>query len=464
MMSMVSPWGQYTWNFNLGSDFTCTRGVKIFLIFILQDHTNEQKEDPPEINTSKHCSDGQTAAQTNEDVTSKATLQIVKKEPEEPPSPPSGIIPEAVSHTKSECQNQQRSSQSTRTDVSKWTSAPTTTEDTRDELTLTAYDVIAGVISTHPIQPLEKDSDVATSQSSSAKQSLTTFSTSITTTTTSSSSSVPPIKSKKDQHTLVQDLDEFSKVMDQVAQEQIAKERRFSSGNELELMYSAHDPTSYLRMKQSCPVESNGYFRQKYIPNQSNSQVDSTYHHKNAKSQLVLPRLCVTAGEPPVSNGNHTPTTPLEHYSFQSPSPHIAGSPVLSSSQTCPPPPYSSSVTGGACYPYTYQNTTSSISEQWPHIPSHQALQRSQQTVETQNNLKEGILTRVSSCVVALSGQKRPVHDSVLPPPKLALMGHHHPNTSTSSLHGYPNSTVPPYPATSPYPRDSTSVTYPHPH
>ena len=373
-----------------------------------------------------------------------------------------------------------RLSQPKKTDSVKWNSLKGT-EDTRDELKLTAYDVIAGVINTHPIQPLEQDSDSSLTRSASPSSSVKLRDGNIHSVTATASSSAttitapPPSNSSltknKDQHSLVQDLDEFSKVMHQVTQEQIAKERRVSFGTELESsVYPNHsrtarrlDPPPYFPMGQSCSIERNGdYYRPpKYAQQSSLPQVDSAYQPKSVTKPQVL------LSDPPVSNGNHvpvTPTTPLEHFSnFHSP-PHL----TLTASHSpgppaCPlPPPYSSTAT--MSYPYShdpsYQTTASSVGE-WS-LQSHPL--HSQPTNATQEKLKDTILARVNSCVVALAGQKRPIQESLLPPAKLALLGHH-PNTS-ATLHGYPSPTAvtSPYPTivSSPYPGSSTIPPFPH--
>lgn len=364
-----------------------------------------------------------------------------------------------------------RLSQPKKTDSAKWSSL-NGAEDTRDELKLTAYDVIAGVINTHPIQPLEQDSDSPLTHSASPSSgiklrdgnihSVTAIASASATTITSLP--VPPpsnstLTKNKDQHSLVQDLDEFSKVMHQVTQEQIAKERRLSFGTELEPpVYPNHSRTSrhllppYFPMGQSCSVERNGDYY-KYTQQAPLPQVDSVYQPKSVTKPQVL-------SDPPVSNGSHipvTPTTPLEHFSnFHPPPspPHLtltaSHSPVHPGPPACPlPPPYSSTAT--MSYPYShdpvYQTAASSVGE-WS-LQSHPL--HSQPTNATQEKLKDTLLARANSCVVALAGQKRPIQESLLPPAKLALLGHH-PNTS-ATLHEYPSPTV----VTSPYPTIASS-------
>lgn len=318
--------------------------------------------------------------------------------------------------------------------------------------------MIAGVINTHPIQPLEQDADNAHADASSASLPSSGVKGRSTTTVQTSHSVVPVVSTsttittakKKDQHSLVKDLDEFSKVMDQVTQEQKAKERRVSMG-ELEASPPSvgprlHGPPLYQGM--SHPNEND--YRQKYIQLQvappNPSQVDPAYQPKNAaKPRLVLPGL----SDPPVSNGSHlpvTPTTPLEHFStFHSPHLPLATncSPVLPSPQGCPPPPPYSSTASDVCYPYdaVYQSAGSSIAEQWLPLQPHTALPR-----HTQENV------RVSSCVVALAGQKRSGCElNSLPPTKLAYP----PPPLSAPLHRYPD-----HPLYSPYP--GSSSTFPH--
>lgn len=462
--------------------------------------------DAPEQSSSKHCSNSQvktidspppssSAGKDNASRTSDVAVLIKREpeslpEPEEPPPSPPRVIPETTPHSKTESHGELKrrlSSKTVKTDSSssKWSGA-------EDELTLTAYDVIAGVINTRSIQPLEQDVDSVHTKVSSASppskkgrenaiHSITPTVSNSTATSTTSACSISSLSKKKD--SLVKDLNEFSKVMHQVAQEQIEKERRVSLGTELEapVYLSPSNGLPYHGIGQSHPNEN---YRQKYFQLQAapsnRSQVNATYPPKSAaKSQLVLSGL----NDPPVSNGNHlpaTPTTPLEHFStFQSSHlplaangspvlhspqhplhPHLAnGSPVLHSPQACPPPPPYSSTATGMCYPFntTYQTACSSVGEQWPHL-SQQALQLAQHTIDMQESRKDAISARVSSSVVALAGQKRPGCEmNNLPPAKLALLGHPlppHSNTS-ASLHRYPvhiASPYPPYPGASSFP------------
>lgn len=432
----------------------------------------------------------------------------IKKEPgdvDECLSPPSKVSSEAP-NTKTDDLGQsielkRRLSQTMlKTDMSKWSSL-NGAEDTRDELKLTAYDVIAGVISTPPIEPLEQDADNShttlyngpspPSANSKSDAFITTCSTMTTTTTTSAPLPTPAFsKNRKDQQTLVQDLDEFSKVYHQVTQEQIAKERRHSLASELEPAaypgQSHQRPTPpYIavdRARQLSQNDSTYYQQHKYgqlqAPPSIQSQVNSTYQPKNVKSQLVLPPACVMT-ESPASNASHipaTPTTPLEHFSnFQSPPPHH---PLATpTNQTAPPPPYSSTALR---FPYSHEpvcqtvSASSGNSERWS-LPSHpqQHLQHSvlsDTPITTQHeNAKETILAHGSSHVVALAGQKRPNQEfngSVLPPTKLQtpLLNFGLTNSNNSShLHGYhPSPGVPLVPAP-PYPGPSAPVpTFPH--
>lgn len=372
--------------------------------------------------------------------------------------------------------------QSKKTDSVKWSSL-NGAEDTRDELKLTAYDVIAGVINTHPIQPLEQDSDSSLTQSASPSSSVKLRDGNMNSVTATASASATPITSlpapppsnptltkNKDQHSLVQDLDEFSKVMHRVTQEQIAKERRVSFGTELEPpVYPNHsrtsrhlDPPPYFPIRQSCSERNGDYYHPpKYTQQAPLPQVDSVYQPKSVTQPQVL------TSDPPVSNVPVTPTTPLEHFSnFHSPPPPPHLTPLTASHSpgppACPlPPPYSSTAT--MSYPYSHNPVyqTAASSGEWS-LQSHPL--HSQPTNATQEKLKDTILARVNSCVVALAGQKRPIQGSLLPPAKLALLGHHQ-NTS-ATLHGYPSPTVvtSPYPtiASSPYPGSSTIPSFPH--
>lgn len=386
---------------------------------------------------------------------------LIKKEPDSDDnlSSPSKVGPElaAFNTTTESLELKRRLSQTTaKTDVRKWGSL-NGSEDSQDELRLTAYDVIAGVISTPPIEPLEQDTDIShiiaprngvplpSSSSSKAGESPITPTTSIITSTTTSVAL--PAKNKKDQQTLDQDLDEFSKVYDLVTQEQKAKERRHSLANELEpAVYPrqrpAHlldPPPPYLTMGQPGPLQlssQNNYYQHKYMqlqtPPPSQSQVNSAYQPKNVKPQLILSSACVAGS--PTSGANHipaTPTTPLEHFTnFQSSSPHAP-----------PPPPYSSTAVG---YSYNHEPVhqtvaTSSTGKRWP-LSSQQ-----------QDSPKETILAHISSHVVALTGQKRPIHEefngSILPPTKVLIgnsghvHGYHH--------HGLALPLAPPYPGPS---------------
>ena len=467
--------------------------------------------DVTEQSSSKHCSSNQvktldspppnssSASSANRTVPPLDASVLIKREPEpvpEPEDPPSlltGVVPETTPYSKSDGHGELKQRLSTRTDSSssKWTG-------TEDELTLTAYDVIAGVINTHPIQPLEQDATDNTKVSSASppssskkgkdNHSITPTISDSTATATSASCSVSSFTKKKEQHSLVKDLDEFSKVMHQVTQEQIEKERRVSLGAEVETpIYPNQSSDSLLPYRGGMGQSHPNNFRHKYLelqaPPSSRSQVNSTYQPNTAtKSQLILPSL----NDPPASNGNHlpvTPTTPLEHFSaFQLPltandspvlhspqpcpsHPHLplaaTASPVLRSPQACPPPPPYSSTATGICYPYNGTYLTSGSSEHWPH-PS-QSVQLQQHAIDTQDGLKDNILSRVSSCVVALAGRKR--HNcevNVLPPAKRGVLGPH----TSGSLHRYPDNISTPYPtATPPYPNAYTggaSSCFPH--
>lgn len=492
-------------------------------MILLQDHGSEHQEQLPgdrtELNSTKHCSNNHVEAANSPPPTPIVTIAkrhhvippdtkvFIKREPESDDglSSPSKSGPVFTS-TKSDCHSQMfelkpRLSQSAKTDMSTWSSL-NGTDDTRDELKLTAYDVIAGVISTPPIQPLEQDTDtlhtsksVSPSSSSNRKagESSTVPTTPTVSTTTTTASlplpSVTCIKSKKNQHTLVQDLDDFSKVMDQVTQEQIAKERRDSFASEVESppVYpgqsrSAHllESSPYLVLSQPCLQSQNSsdnYYHQKYARLQapshpSQTQVDSAYQPKGVpKSQLILPTPCVL-NDPPTSSSNHlptTPTTPLEHFSsFQCPPPppllSLAPPPNHSTPtlgpgpatpRACPPPPPYSST--NMCYSYGHEaihQAASSDDERWP-LPSHaqQPLQHSvlsEPTIVTASQQEKTVLAHASSHVVTLAGRKRPVSEyngSVHPPTKLqrTLLDHHSDNSG--HLHRYHG--APPYPGVS---------------
>ena len=263
--------------------------VTLLYFLFVQDHgQHEQKDqlssDMSDQKSSKYCSNG-SPPPSSKCVESKAAAfhnVFVKTEPEteEPQLSPAKIGPEETSYSKSDGELKRRLSLPAKTgDISKWSGS----QDTRDELKLTAYDVIAGVISTHPIQPLEPDAEsTVTSVNSTSPCSTTAIIQSNTTTPTVSHSantsitpsvSVAVVKNKKDQHSLFQDLDEFSKVMHQVTQEQIAKERRVSSGTEVEVgVYpnpscppQLHSHPSYLGMGQSRQETNSNYYESKYI-------------------------------------------------------------------------------------------------------------------------------------------------------------------------------------------------------
>ena len=426
-----------------------------------------------------------------------------KEDPEHPP-----FVSKSAGHGEAK----RRLSQSVKVDkMSNWTSL-TGPEDGRDELRLTAYDVIAGVISTHPIQPIEQDSDTACSNNSPI---LTTGKAgephppSLSVTPPTSTAAAPPLAThtttltnkKKEQLSLVKDLDEFSKVMHQVTQEQRAKERRRDSlASELEpASYQSHpahllnQSSPYLAMGQppSHHSSKNYYQQQKYTQLQAppSAQVDSAYQPKSVtKTPMMLPGLSGSVHTESSSSStaaNHvpgTPTTPLEHFSaFHSPPPHL---PLASNHspgvQACPPPPpYSSAA---ICYNYTqetiHQSATSSpVTERWslPTLPQTQqpVQQRPPMPDQMQDNSKETILAHVSSRVVSLAGQKRTIQELSSPvgaPPTkhpVGLLGHRPASTGAAAgacAHsGYsrpPGST--PYPGGPPPPLAPASVTFPH--
>ena len=215
----------------------------------------------------------------------------------------------------------------------KWINLPSATsleeQDNRDDLKLTAYDVIAGVISTPPIKPLEPE---ATDNSSAKAPSIAGQSSAPVLTPTSSqlptaaNGSIVP-GSRKDQHNLVHELDEFSKIMDEVTQEQTAIELAAATNKELD------------------------NFRQLYPSALSGDNLGSFHRHKlsHLASQTQEPlqqRSLFSKEKTPVEHGRpnvprplslfneipaspsrkqhqvpHTPTTPLEHFSLPSLSP-----------------------------------------------------------------------------------------------------------------------------------------------
>ena len=365
------------------------------------------------------------------------------------------------------------------TNSSKWTSL-SSGEDARDDLKLTAYDVIAGVISTPLIKPLEPEADNGTSSPLKLTgNKLPTSSTTPTATPTTISAATPELSKNKEQHSLVQDLDEFSKVMHQVTQEQRAKERRDSLASELET-YPCHSrdpcllsPPPYI---STGPIENTTFYRQKYPPIQtvppSQSQ-DRCFHQSSAnvmesKPRMLLPsptRCVLNEAQPPLLSNTkvpqQTPTTPLEHFpSFPSPpGTHLPHPTSQSPAQGCPP--HSSP---SISYPYAghdpMHHVSSTGNENWqlqqsvmhPSVVPQQTQgsqqlilqqqQRSamlQQPHTSQGSLKETILAHVSSRIVAIAGQKRPLQDltgSPIPPPKMkaAMLGH---STTSGPLHQY---------------------------
>ncbi len=474
-----------------------------------------------ELGSTKHCnssSQAQAAASSPQTATSDRNVNktvipadLIKREQdaEECTSLPAKEDPDPPPLNKSTVHgpSKRRLSQSLKVDkASNWNSL-SGTEDTRDELKLTAYDVIAGVISTPPIQPLEQDADITCTNkspvSSAAKAGESHPTTHSITPTLSAATTASLIthtttltNKKKDQLSLVKDLDEFSKVMHQVTQEQRAKERRRRDSLASEMEYPAsqshpahllNQSSPYLAMGQPCPLPSHqnnkNYYQQqqKYTPLQAPpAQVDSAYQPKSVtKPQVILPGLSSSVrSEPSSSAANHvpgTPTTPLEHFSaFHSPPSHV---PLASNqspgAQGCPPPPpYSSTA---MCYTYgqesIHQSAASSpVSERWS-LPSHpqQVIQHSavsDQPITMQENIKETILAHVSSRVVSLAGQKRALNTSVVPPPakhSVSLLGRCPANSAAAACGhgGYSCPTKTPYPG-GPPPSAPASVTFPH--
>lgn len=321
--------------------------------------------------------------------------------------------------------------------TSKWSS-----EDTRDDLKLTAYDVIAGVISTHPIKPLEPEAvESSNAHSTSPASTVVTKLSSVATPTPPPTLSVST-PSKEHHHSLVQDLDEFTKVMHQVTQEQIAKERRDSLASEFEAVYDSHmlSPPPYnaaVGRPVSLKLQSRNFYQQGYTLSPSQPQVKKPFQPRTVmkpKSQPILPSTCMLSDPSPSSCSNqvpHTPTTPLEHFStFQPPPPPLA----------TPMPPHQQSSGPQACaysssavpYPYSsvHQPISSSISETWRQSAVQHSVLAQPHTCSQQGNLKETILAHVSSHIVAIAGQKRPIQEPVVPPPKVSSM-------LNSTLHQY---------------------------
>lgn len=402
---------------------------------------------------------------------------LIKKEPEssDTTSSPCTMAPELPTFNTSDIEQKQRVPKA---GVSKWDSLKES-EDTRDELKLTAYDVIAGVISTPPIKPLEQDTDnhsvprngisLSSSNSKAGNAPTSSVTTSVTASTTLPATSSAFIQ---DQQTLDQDLDEFSKVYDQVTQEQKAKERRHSIATELEPIVYPHeqpphildppprqrpshllDPPPYLSVGQPCPSQQNGFFQHKYVQirTPTQSQVNPAYIPKNINPQQILSSTCGSLTDSPTSGGNHlpttptpTPTTPLEHFSnFQS-SPHFVPGP--SHNQSTPPPPYHYN------HEPVHQTTASTPSnKRWPQLkqPLHSGLPKPN-IVTHQENSKEDVLAHDSPCVVALTGQKRPIQEfNTLPSTKVhaPLIGSSHSYHPSSAL-----PLTPSYPGPSPAP------------
>ncbi len=302
-------------------------------------------------------------------------------------------------------------------------------EDGRDELKLTAYDVIAGVISTPLLKPLETDLDTTYagkhSKAAVNKPHCPPTPTAPVVPLSTLSSATTALKgSTKDHHSLDQDLDEFSKVMHQVTQEQIAMERQ-----ELKILTTPTSSSSlppYLPpIGQSCPLEitaQNHFYPRLQAGQPSQVPPLPNHHHHPFK------------GPPGGGGGNgstptsaKTPTTPLEHYStFPSPPPHMPHPPSMG---------------------YSYGNsTTSSMSERWPHPPQPHVTRQgvvSQHPGPTssQGNLKETIMARVSSRVVTVAGQKRPLADASVPPSKMkgpTSLHQQYPSAPISSSRGHP--------------------------
>lgn len=115
-------------------------------------------------------------------------------------------------------------------------------DDADDDLSLSAEDCISGVISTPPIKPLEEVDDVLTTPSPATTPTL--IANKIRTRSTTRASASPPTNALANSSLqigpetkntdknftvkgdLVQDLDDFTKVMEMVTKEQLAKERQ----------------------------------------------------------------------------------------------------------------------------------------------------------------------------------------------------------------------------------------------
>ncbi len=256
-------------------------------------------------------------------------------------------------------------------------------DDAGDDLSLSAEDCISGVISTPHIRPLEEVDDVMTTPSPATTPTLIAnkFRTKITRASSSSPKALANSSTRIGQETkntvkgdLVQDLDDFTKVMEMVTKEQLAMERQAtistprqqlkdpiqrqspprpilppppyypSRGNSTNGGQRRHTPISqanYLTQQQQQqypvtpvprrmslldgPLEGRQLTRPHSLQMQKHPQqlTLSNVSPQVDSSQLLSPTLLSTPRTPGAMLGYvpmntqppHTPTTPLDHFS-----------------------------------------------------------------------------------------------------------------------------------------------------
>ena len=257
-------------------------------------------------------------------------------------------------------------------------------QDNRDDLKLTAYDVIAGVISTPPIKPLEPESDTTSSKvvplTSQSSPNMTVSSQQLT----NGASHSPASRVSKEHQELVHELDQFSKIMDEI--ERAAGNT--SGGDSFSVqktdhkqLYCTTDPSQSSTAKES----SGSFYRPNLAHNYSSSSSPAAEHEGNLQPlqhhglpvntksssmqrRHIPPRRLTLLNEVPLSPSPQqpavpiTPTTPLEHF-LSAPSPTRMMTVSVSYSATTP-----SSQTPHLAIPQ-YQMTHSTSPHHLPAIP-----------------------------------------------------------------------------------------------
>ncbi len=257
-------------------------------------------------------------------------------------------------------------------------------DDAGDDLSLSAEDCISGVISTPPIKPLEEGDDVLTTPSPATTPTLITNkakSKSITRASLSPSNPLmnstvqigPDTKNTDKKNfpvkgNLVQDLDDFTKVMEMVAKEQLAKERQATFSTPQQQM---NDPSQ--RRSPPHPILSPPPY---YPPPRGQSSNGGQYRHTpisqtNYLTQSQQQQYPVTPiprkmsiMESPLENRQPTRPHSLQMSKHPQQLTLSDASPQVDSAQLMSPTLLSTPCTPGATLGYTPINT------QPPHTPT----------------------------------------------------------------------------------------------